>query len=302
MKINSNSKYLVIVGGPTASGKTALGIELAKKFKTEIVSADSRQFYKALNIGVARPTKAELQSVKHHFIASHNLTEDLSAGKFAKEAKSVITKLHLTKDVVVVVGGSGLYVKALVDGFHVMESKHELIRTEIQQLYSIKGLAGLQQELNALDSDYFLKLDVQNPQRLMRAIERVRIHGKVHEKLWANEKVNNDYKTIEIAIKHPREVLYERINQRVDQMMLDGFLEEVKSLENYKHLNALKTVGYKELFDYLSNEITLDEAIDKIKQNTRRYAKRQITWINNKTQTTWFAPNSEVEIFDFLTK
>ncbi len=290
-------KTLIVVGGPTASGKTSLAIQLAKQFNTEILSADSRQFYKELNIGVARPSHQELNAVKHHFIANKSIHEYYSAGEYEREAISVLDELYKTKDVVVMVGGSGLFINAVLNGFHEAPKDDGTIRKEIDELYERKGLVGLQELHLKMDPEYNQRIDQQNPQRLMRAIERVRLTGKTHDQQTKPALKSRNFNTIEIAISHPREQLYSRINQRVDQMMDLGLLDEVKSLREFQALNSLQTVGYTELFAYLNGESILEEAIDKIKQNTRRYAKRQVTWFRNKSKTVWidYDKLSEIE-------
>ena len=287
-------KKLIVIGGPTASGKTSLAIELALKLNTEIISADSRQFYKELNIGVARPSVEELNAVPHHFIAHRSVEEEYSAGQFSRDALVKINELFQKKDDVVLVGGSGLFINAVTKGFHEDVKDDGVIREELELLFKNEGLEGLQAKLKAIDQEAYEIIDIQNPQRLQRAIERVLLSGKTHNELRQSDLEERQFEVLEFAIDWPREELYKRINDRVDIMMESGLLNEVKSVLKYKDLNALKTVGYKEIVEYLEGECSLEEAVEKIKQNTRRYAKRQLTWFRNKTGTIWVDPSSSL--------
>jgi len=287
-------KKLIVIGGPTASGKTSLAIELALKLNTEIISADSRQFYKELNIGVARPSVEELNAVTHHFIAHRSVEEEYSAGQFSRDALVKINELFQKKDDVVLVGGSGLFINAVTKGFHEDVKDDGVIREELELLFKNEGLEGLQAKLKAIDQEAYEIIDIQNPQRLQRAIERVLLSGKTHNELRQSDLEERQFEVLEFAIDWPREELYNRINDRVDIMMESGLLNEVKSVLKYKDLNALKTVGYKEIVEYLEGECSLEEAVEKIKQNTRRYAKRQLTWFRNKTGTIWVDPSSSL--------
>jgi len=297
---NTSNKTLIVVGGPTASGKTALGISIAQHFNTDIVSADSRQFYSELNIGVARPSEGELSAIKHHFIAHKSIHDYYSAGEFERDAIKVLNKIFVTNDYAVMVGGSGLFINAVLHGFHEAPKDDGSVRKAADQLYKREGIDGLVKRLTSVDPDHAAVIDRQNPQRLMRAIERVEISGKTHQQLTQNEITKRAFNIVEIAIEDERKALYERINQRVDQMMEMGLLKEVKSLVPYKDLNALKTVGYAELFEYLDGELTLEEAVEKIKQNTRRYAKRQITWFKNKTESVWIPRDAFDKVVAFI--
>lgn len=287
-------KKLIVIGGPTASGKTSLAIELALKLNTEIISADSRQFYKELNIGVARPSVEELNAVTHHFIAHRSVEEEYSAGQFSRDALVKINELFQKKDDVVLVGGSGLFINAVTKGFHEDVKDDGVIREELELLFKNEGLEGLQAKLKAIDQEAYEIIDIQNPQRLQRAIERVLLSGKTHNELRQSDLEERQFEVLEFAIDWPREELYNRINDRVDIMMESGLLNEVKSVLKYKDLNALKTVGYKEIVEYLEGECSLEEAVEKIKQNTRRYAKRQLTWFRNKTGTIWVDPSNSL--------
>ena len=286
-------KTLVVVGGPTASGKTSIAIALAKHFNTEIISADSRQFFQELNIGVARPGPDELQQVKHHFIAHKSITDSYSAGDFARDALSLLEKLFENHDVVVMAGGSGLFIKAVLEGFHDDVKDDGSLRQELETGYRTSGIEYLQSRLEKSDSERLKSIDLQNPHRLMRAIELAELTGKTFAERTALARTGRNFLSLELALDWPRQELYDRINTRVDMMMEAGLLEEVKSLLAHRDLNALQTVGYSELFQHLDGNLSLENAVDLIKQNTRRYAKRQLTWFRNKTESTWLPPNNQ---------
>jgi tRNA dimethylallyltransferase len=284
-------KQCIIVAGPTAIGKTAEAIRLAKLYNTSIISADSRQCYRELRIGVARPTEDELKEVKHYFIANHSITENVSAATFAKEASAYLDEIFEGHDVAIVCGGTGLYIKALVEGLDDIPPIPDEIRAEAIRLYKEKGIDALRNQLLELDPSFAGRGDIDNPQRMMRALEVVLFLGKsifdFHKSVDSSQlTVNSQPSTInrqQILFTYnildlPREVLYERINKRVDKMIEDGLEDEVRSLIAHKDLTALQTVGYKEFFDYFDGKCTREEAIEKIKQHTRNYAKRQITW------------------------
>ena len=284
-------KQCIIVAGPTAIGKTAEAIRLAKLYNTSIISADSRQCYRELRIGVARPTEDELKEVKHYFIANHSITENISAATFAKEASAYLDEIFEDHDVAIVCSGTGLYIKALVEGLDDIPLITDEIRVETIRLYKEKGIDALRNKLLDLDPSFAGRGDIHNPQRMMRALEVVLFLGKsifdFHKSVDNSQlTVNRQQSTVnrqQISftyniLKLPRELLYERINQRVDKMIEDGLEEEARSLMEYKELPALQTVGYKEFFDYFDGKYTREEAIEKIKQHTRNYAKRQVTW------------------------
>ena len=284
-------KKCIIIAGPTAIGKTAEAIRLAKLYNTCIISADSRQCYRELRIGVARPTEGELKEVKHYFIANHSVTENISAATFAKEASAYLDEIFEDHDVAIVCGGTGLYIKALVEGLDDIPLIPDEIRVETIRLYKEKGIDALRNKLLDLDPSFAGRGDIHNPQRMMRALEVVLFLGKsifdFHKSVDSSQlTVNRQQSTVnrqQISftyniLKLPRELLYERINQRVDKMIEDGLEEEARSLIEYKELPALQTVGYKEFFDYFDGKYTREEAIEKIKQHTRNYAKRQVTW------------------------
>lgn len=281
------NKTCIIIAGPTASGKTALAIQLAQHFSTQIISADSRQCYKELNIGVARPSVSELAAAHHYFIASHAVTDNLSAADYEKYALDCAGNIFAGNDVAVVAGGTGLYIKAFCEGLDEIPAIDETIRKNIREEYEAHGISWLQSAMQKEDPLYFEKGEIQNPQRLMRALEVKRGTGQSILFFQLKEKQQRDFNIIKIGVELPRPVLYERINQRVDNMMEEGLLEEVKSLQPYKHLNALQTVGYRELFDYLDGNIALERAVELVKQNSRHYAKRQLTWFKRDDAMVW---------------
>jgi len=298
--MNMNTKILIIVLGPTAIGKTSLSIQLAKHFNTEIVSADSRQFYKELLIGAAPPSAKELSEVKHHFIQHLSVSQDYNVGKFEEDAILKIEKLFTNKDKVIMVGGSGLYIDAICKGFDKMPETPSEIREEIISLYKKNGIDFLQNELQQKDPVFYNEVDRNNPQRLMRALEVIYSTKKTFSSFRNKKDKKRNFKIIKIGLETDRELLYNRINQRADIMMENGLLQEVKSLTHFKNKNSLQTVGYKELFEHLEGNITMEEALNKIKQNSRRFAKRQITWFKKDRSTTYFSPENLDEIIEFI--
>lgn len=275
-KIN---KFLIVVGGPTASGKTSLAIRLAKHFETEILSVDSRQFYREMSIGTAKPDKVELAAAKHHFIDSISIQEPYSVGQYERQAIQLLGELFQKKEVVIMTGGSGLFINAVCQGLDDFPEVSEKTRKKVIGLYEEKGIAALQQIIKENDFDYYQKVDLQNKQRMMRAVEVILESGRAYSSFLAKNQVKRDFIPIFLQVHHPRKVLYERINLRVELMIKAGLIEEVKSLMPYRINNALQTVGYQEIFDYLDGNISLERAIELIQQNSRRYAKRQITWL-----------------------
>ena len=290
------SKYLISIVGPTAIGKTALSIELANYFNTEIISADSRQFYKEMSIGTAAPTPTELQSAKHHFI-HHKSIEDLySVGDFERDSIGKLDVLFKKNNVVIMVGGSGLYIDAVIKGLDYFPDVDSSIRIDLNYKLEKEGLESLQKELKLLDPETYNAIALDNPHRVIRALE-VCIGAELPYSSFLNqEKGKRNFKTITIGLKADREIIYNRINKRVDIMIENGLLDEVKTLETKQHLNALNTVGYKELFKYVSGDWTLDFAISEIKKNSRRYAKRQLTWFKKNTETLWFDYEDSTDI------
>ncbi len=280
-------KWLISIVGPTGIGKTSLAIKLAQYFETEIISADSRQFFKEMAIGTAVPSKEELGSVKHHFIQNISIFDEYSVGDFERDAITLLRELFNKKNIVVMVGGSGLYIDAIIKGLDKFPEVDPNIRTELNKLLEEQGITVLQEQLSNLDPVYFNKVDTENPHRLIRALEICLGTGKPFSSYLNQNKVKRDFKTISIGIDAERKIIYDRINQRVDLMVEAGLVEEVRTLEPQKSLNALQTVGYRELFKYFEGDWTLNFAISEIKKNTRRFAKRQLTWFKKNENTIW---------------
>jgi tRNA dimethylallyltransferase len=283
-------KTVIIVTGPTAVGKTAVALALAKHFHTEIISADSRQCFKELNIGVARPSEKELKEIKHHFIASHFVNDEITAAGFEKFALQKVNELFAKHDVVIMVGGTGLYIKAFCEGLDEIPEMKPEIRSRITDTYKLKGLQWLQEEVKKRDPEFYKVGEIKNPQRLMRALEVVESTGKSILEYRKGKKAGRDFTIIKIGLELPKEELHRNINKRVDEMLEAGLVEEVKSLLPYKHLTALQTVGYKDIFAYLNGDISLAQATEEIKKNTRQYAKRQMTWFRKDEEIKWFSP------------
>ncbi len=292
---------LVVITGPTAVGKTELCLQLAQHFNTSILSADSRQFYKELLIGTAKPTCNEMQNIQHYFINSHSIEDVYNVNDFEKEALALLDKLFLKKNIVILTGGSGLYIDALCEGFDDnLPGSDENIRQELKELYQKHGIQVLQEKLKQLDPEFYKEVDLTNVKRLQRAIEVCVLTEKKYSEIRQGNKQNRNFKVLKIGLNRDRKELFDRINQRVDTMFSNGLLDEVKSLLSHKHKNALKTVGYTELFDFLDGKITLEEATEKIKVNTRRYAKRQLAWFNKNEEYQWFHPNDINEITNYI--
>ncbi|MFD2864974.1 tRNA (adenosine(37)-N6)-dimethylallyltransferase MiaA [Mucilaginibacter antarcticus] len=288
------TKSLIVIAGPTASGKTAAAIRLAQYYHTVIVSADSRQFFREMAIGTAKPTPAELGQAKHYFIDSHAVTEPFSVGDFEKQGLALLDELFKSHDKVILVGGSGLYIKALCEGFDDIPQAEPAIREQLNTELAQYGIIPLQDKLKQADPAYYASADINNPQRVIRALEVYRQTGNPFSS-YRKAKVNTrPFNILKIALDLPREVLYNRINKRVDMMVKDGLVDEVETLLPYRHLNALNTVGYSEVFAYLDNKITLDKAVEMIKQNTRRFAKRQLTWFRKDQDMVWLSPDEVV--------
>lgn len=297
---NQGQKTLIVVVGPTAIGKTSLAITLAKHYQTEIISADSRQFFREMSIGTAKPSDEELAAAPHHFINSHSVTQLFSTGDFEVEALALIEKLFAAHNVLIMVGGSGLYINAICNGLDEMPEIDLNIREQLNQQFADEGIDAIRTQLAALDPEYFAKVDQSNPQRMIRGLEVVLSTGQKLSSFLTSNKKERPFNIIKIGLNTDREKLYNQINHRVHLMIGNGLVEEVKSLEDYKELNALKTVGYSEIFDYLDGKTDLPTAIDKIKQNTRRFAKRQLTWFRKDTETVWFEPNESGKVLNFL--
>lgn len=303
------AKFLITIVGPTAIGKTALSISLAQHFNCDILSCDSRQFFKEMNIGTAVPSLEELALAKHHFIQNKSIFDTYNVGDFEKEAIAKLDELFLTNNLVILVGGSGLYVDAILKGFDTFPEISPDIRKTIQSNYEKLGIAYLQKQLQELDPTYFQKLalenpqTLQNPQRMMRFVEVCLGSGAPYSSFLNQKQNSRNFTPILIGLEAERTVIYDRINQRVDSMMNQGLLAEAKELFLYKELNALQTVGYRELFSFFEDEFTLEFAIEEIKKNTRRFSKRQLTWFKRNEGTKWFDYLTDKnEIINYITK
>lgn len=294
------SKTAIFIAGPTAVGKTDVAIQIAEWLQTEIISFDSRQFYKELKIGAAPPSPEELSRVPHHLVGHLSVKDDYSAGDFEKEALAKLDKVFETHDTAVLVGGSGLYMRILTDGFDEMPHIPAKVREKLNSELSEKGLEALANELKETDPKYYDTVDKQNPQRVIRALEVIRTTGNTYTSYRQGEKTKRPFNIIKIGLDLPREELYERINLRVDKMMEAGLYEEVKSLLSFRDKNSMQTVGYKELIRHFDGEISLEEAVEEIKKNSRRYAKRQLTWFRREKYIEWFSPLEVKEIEEFL--
>jgi len=293
----SSPKRLIAIMGPTASGKTSLAISLAKEFDTEIISVDSRQFYREMDIGTAKPSKEQLAEVKHHFIDNLSIHQEYTAGHFAGQANAVIDELFKTHDTVIVVGGSTLYFKALLNGIDEFPEITKEAKGRISEIEKKLGLSGLQEALQDADPEYFKIVDVENSRRVIRALEVCYSDGNPYSSyLNKNKQEDKGYSVIKIGIDIPRSALYTNIDIRCDEMIASGLLGEVKQLLPFRHLKPLHTVGYSEFFEYLDGKIGLDSAISLFKQHTRNYAKRQITWLRKEVGLTWL-PAGAIEIF-----
>lgn len=292
---------LICVVGPTAIGKTALAIKLANAFSTEIISADSRQFYKEMSIGTAVPSKEELNAARHHFIQNISIFDDYSVGDFERDALVCLENLFENNPIVVMVGGSGLYVDAVVKGLDKFPEVSPDIRNQLNDELAENGIEVLQRELKEKDPTYFEKVDIHNPHRLVRALEICRGTGKPYSSFLKQESSKRNFETIFVGLTAEREIIYNRINNRVDQMLVNGLLEEAENLYPHKKLNALQTVGYRELFDFFDEKLTKEEAISEIKKNTRRFSKRQNTWFKKNENIHWFDYQTAfAKIVDFI--
>lgn len=295
------NKFLITIVGPTAIGKTAMSIAIAQFLKCEIISSDSRQFFKEMTIGTAVPSKEELEVVKHHFIHNKSIFENYTVGSFEKETLIKLKELFKNNNFVIMVGGSGLYIDAIIKGFDDFPTVPIEIRNQIITDYEQKGIEYLQEELKTRDYNHYHAIAKGNPQRLMRALEICISTGKPYSSFLNQKKNIRDFIPVKIGLEADRSIIYNRINQRVAIMMQEGLLEEAKNLLPYSKLNALQTVGYRELFCYFNNEYPLDFAIEEIKKNTRRFSKRQLTWFKKKNDTQWFDYKVSVDtIIDYI--
>ncbi len=294
------NKTLAVITGPTAVGKTELSINIAGELDTSIVSADARQFYRELKIGTAAPTQIQCAKVPHHFIGHLSIHDYYNVSLFEQQAMKVVNELFTTSDFVIVTGGSGLYIDTLCHGIDELPDPDPIVRKKVQQVYRREGLPGLRQWLREVDPGYYSEVDTANPKRMMRAIEVFLCTGTAFSVLRKKQYKKRPFQIRRVILDRPRAELFSRINQRTGQMIDDGLIEECLDLYPYRHLNALNTVGYKEIFSWLANERTLRDAVDKIRTNTRRYAKRQLTWFRRYEDATWFHPDEKEKIMDFI--
>lgn len=293
-------KTLIVITGPTAVGKTALCLEIAKHFDIPIINADSRQIYRELRIGTAQPTKEQMQEVKHYFVGTLGLDDYYSASLFEQQVLECLEQQFLTSDYALLSGGSMMYIDAVCDGIDDIPTIDDETRTLMKQRLADEGLEALVDELKRLDPEYYGIVDRQNPRRVVHALEICTMTGKTYTSFRKREKRQRPFQIVKIGLNRPREELYDRINQRVDQMMADGLLEEARSLYPLRHLNALNTVGYKELFDHLEGRWPLEEAVERIKGNTRRYARKQLTWYKKDERMKWFHPQETEQIISYI--
>ncbi len=300
IKLSQKDKYLISISGPTASGKTGLSVFLAKALNTEILSCDSRQFFKEMKIGTAVPTVEEMAGVPHHFIGHLSIFDNYSVGDFERDAIQKIKELFQVYDCLMMVGGSGLYEKAVTDGLDEFPEIDKKFRQELNKEYEENGLEKLQQELKISDPEYYNTAAIDNQVRVIRALEVFRATGQKFSSFRTRKKVERNFKLIKIGLELPREELYDRINQRVDLMMDSGLLEEAEKLYTHKELNSLQTVGYREFFDFMDGKTDLETAVSEIKKNSRRYAKRQMTWYRKDERINWFSPFEKEKILEFV--
>ena len=289
--MSSKRGVLIVVVGPTGSGKSALAVELAKHLRAPIISTDSRQVFRGMPIGTAQPTAEELAAAKHYFIADREVEDDFNCGKFEVEALALLDKLFAESDYVVAVGGSGLYVQALCEGMDDLPDADPAIRESLKQRLANEGLESLVAELRVRDAKYAEEVDICNPARVMRALEVCLSTGRPYSEQRKGTTAERSFNIVKIGTEMPRDVLYDRINRRVDMMVAEGLEAEARAMYPKRHLNALQTVGYRELFDYFDGECTFEEAVELVKRNSRRYAKRQLTWFRRDPHTAWFNPN-----------
>jgi tRNA dimethylallyltransferase len=294
------NKYLVIILGPTGAGKTDLSISLALHFRSEIISADSRQFYRELRIGTAAPTDDQLRMIRHHFIGHLSVKDYFNVSMFEVRALRLLEELYSRMDIVFVCGGSGLYINVLCHGIDQFPEVDHEIRETLLQRYREQGLEGIRRELERADPLYYGQVDLNNPGRILKALEVYYMTGAPYSAFLGREKQKRPFAIIKIGLNMDRRELYERINHRVDRMMASGLVEEARSLQQYRDTNALNTVGYKEVFRYLDGELSLEEATALIKRNSRRYARRQLTWFRKDRDTRWFSPGETEKIIDYI--
>ena len=293
-------KTLIVVVGATGSGKTDLSLRLATHFAAPILSTDSRQVYRGIPIGTAQPTAEQLATAEHHFIASHELTDNFSCGEYEVQALARLEELFKEHDHVVAVGGSGLYIQALCEGMDDLPHADEELRKSLSDRLKNEGVESLAEELKRLDPEYYEQVDRQNPSRVLRAVEVCLQTGKPYSSLRTGEKRKRDFRIVKVGIDWEREILYDRINRRVDMMIDEGLEAEARAVYHLRHLNSLQTVGYREMFDYFDGTISRDEAIELIKRNSRRYAKRQMTWFRRDEEIRWFSPTDFEAMVEYI--
>ena len=296
----TDDRLLIVIAGPTAVGKTSVGIQLARNFSTEIISADSRQFFREMKIGTAVPSTEELSLAKHHFVHQLSIQETYNISRFEADTLALLDKLFLQHRVVLMVGGSGLYINAVCNGIDILPDPDPEIRRMLKDLLATSGITALVDELMQVDPDYAKQVELSNPARLIRALEICRITGVPYSSLRSNKPKQRTFRILKLGLELPRELLYHRINDRVDGMMDSGLFEEALALYPYRHLNALNTVGYRELFDHIDGLTSLEFAVTKIKINSRRYAKRQLTWFKKDPEYTWFYPDDIDQIMELF--
>lgn len=297
---STGKKVLIALAGPTGSGKTDLAIRLAESLDAEIISADSRQIYREMRIGTARPTDDQMERVKHHFIGNVSIRDKYNVGRYESEVLDLLAKYYLNKDFAILCGGTGLYLEAVLSGLDEFPEIEESISESVQNDMNSKGLKFLLEELKLMDPVYYLRVDINNPHRVMRAVSVIRQSGKAFSDFLQKKKESRPFSVIRLVIDLPREILYERIDSRVDMMIKNGLVEEARQLLGYRNYKALQTVGYKELFDHFHGLITMDDAIEQIKRNTRRYAKRQLTWFRNRGNWISISPYNEEMILELI--
>ena len=298
----SSAKTLIVITGPTAVGKTALCLDIAQHFGIPIINADSRQIYKELKIGTASPTSEQLQLVPHYFVGSLSLTDYYSASLFEQQVLEILSRQFRSHDFALMAGGSMMYIDAVCDGIDDIPTVDDVTRETLKRRLAQEGLEALVEQLKELDPEYYTIVDRQNPRRVVHGLEICLMTGKTYTSFRKREKKERPFRIVKIGLNRPREELYDRINQRVDQMMQQGLLEEAKALYPMRQMNALNTVGYKELFDYLDGRWPLEEAVERIKGNTRRYARKQLTWYKKDPQIRWFHPDEKEQIISYISQ
>ena len=298
----SSAKTLIVITGPTAVGKTALCLDIAQHFGIPIINADSRQIYKELKIGTASPTSEQLQLVPHYFVGSLSLTDYYSASLFEQQVLEILSRQFRSHDFALMAGGSMMYIDAVCDGIDDIPTVDDQTRETLKRRLAQEGLEALVEQLKELDPEYYEIVDCQNPRRVVHGLEICLMTGKTYTSFRKREKKERPFRIVKIGLNRPREELYDRINQRVDQMMQQGLLEEAKALYPMRQMNALNTVGYKELFDYLDGRWPLEEAVERIKGNTRRYARKQLTWYKKDPQIRWFHPDDKEQIISYISQ